>query len=52
VAPECIADRDQQMAYLGNIRMVFLTTVQTFNQQEFGEAAIKQESRIFSQQVD
>lgn len=31
VADECIADRDKQIEYLGNMRMIFLTTEQVFN---------------------
>ena len=31
IADECIADRDAQMAYLGNMQMMFLTTEEVFN---------------------
>ena len=46
VAEECIADRDEQMKYLGNMRLVIYTTEQEFNQEEYGDEAIMSRSRF------
>ena len=41
------------MEYLGNMRMVFLTTQQVFNQKEFEEGKIVEaRSRIWTRQID
>ena len=31
IAEECIADRDKQMEYLGNMRIIMLATEEVFN---------------------
>ena len=41
------------MKYLGNMRMIFLTTTQVFSQQEFEEETIlATRSHIFTRQID
>lgn len=40
VAEECIADREKQMEYLGNIRLVWLMTQNTFIQTKFDASKI------------
>ena len=48
IADGCIADRDKQIDYLGNMRSIFLTTEQVFDKQEFGEEKIKRRSRFYT----
>ena len=52
VAEECIADRDEQMKYLGNMRLVIYTTEQEFNQEEYGDEAIMSRSRFVTRQIN
>ena len=52
VAEECIADREKQIAYLGNINLVVYASEQVFDQEMFGEDAIVTRSRFWSRQVD
>ena len=53
IADECISDHEQQIKYLGNMSMVFLSTTQVFNQQNFEEGTIVEaRSRIFHRQID
>ena len=52
VAEECVRDKQEQMDYLGNIRLIFLVTEQAFNSQGFGEDAIVTRSKIYTKQID
>ena len=40
VAEECIEDREAQMNYLGNMRMLFLLSEQILNSREYGKDTI------------
>ena len=48
VADECIADRDEQIKYLGNLRLIVYTTQQEFDQGAYGDEAIVTRSRFWT----
>ena len=52
VAKECIPDRDKQMNYLGNIKLVVFSTEQEFDQETYGVGAIAARSRFWTRQID
>lgn len=52
VPDECIPDREEQMKYLGNLKMVIYTTEQEFNQEGYGDETIVTRSRFWTRQID
>ena len=51
-AKDCNDNRDEQIKYLGNMRLIVLTTEQVFNQQEYDSEVIETRSRFFTSQID
>ena len=51
ISPECIADREAQMDYLGNMRLTWMTTEQRFIQSTYDQS-IKSSTRIHTRQSD
>ena len=47
VSEECIADRQKQMDYLGNMRMLVYTDVELFKVQDY-ETSVQKSSRFFT----
>ena len=48
----CIADRQKQMDYLGNIKAVWFFNEESFNPSGWGGDTIERKSRFESQQID
>lgn len=49
---DCIRDKEQQVAYVGNMRAMVYMSEQIFQLSEYGENIIQKRSRIHEQQMD
>ena len=49
VSPDCIADLEAQMKFLGPLKVQMMLNDEEFDQSKFGEEAIKQQSKIVYQ---
>lgn len=52
IAPECVADLDAQLEYLGPIDVMLYHTEEHFQYDNYGEEAIVKKSYLFNQQVN
>ena len=52
VSPECVADLDAQLSYMGPLDIVIFMNSERFDQQVYGEDSIVKESVILHKQVD
>ena len=52
VADGCIADFDEQIAYLGPIKVLMYVNEEHYQVNEYGEKSIRRESRIIEQNIN
>ena len=52
MSDECIPDREEQIKYLGNMRVVIYTAEQFIDQEEFGPESVVVTSNFWVRQAD